>query len=78
MRAMVGVLALLVVVAIVGVLAKKNLSSVSVPASSQAVPAAPGQPAVAAPTGSPKQQLDQVKQSVEGAMQQARPVDDSK
>jgi hypothetical protein len=31
---------------------------------------------VSVPTGTPKQQVDQFKQSVESAMQQSRPVND--
>jgi hypothetical protein len=70
MRMAFGVLSLLIVVAIIGVLAKKQLGSVAAP-----TPAATTQ-GVAAPTGTPKQQVDQVKQSVESALQQARPVND--
>jgi hypothetical protein len=70
MRMAFGVLSLLIVVAIIGVLAKKQLGSVAAPA-----PAATTQ-GVAVPTGTPKQQVDQVKQSVESALQQARPVND--
>ena len=69
MRIVLGVLSLLVVVAIIGVLAKKQLASVPAPAGV----AAEG---VTVPTGTPKQQVDQFKQSVEGAMQQSRPVTD--
>ena len=72
MRIVFGVLSLLVVVAIVGVLAKKQLGAVS-PAPARSAPSADG---VAAPTGTPKQQLEQVRQSVESAVQQARPVND--
>ena len=66
MRMAFGVLSLLVVVLIIGVLAKKQLGSAS------GTPAAPTTTqGVTAPTGTPKQQVDQVKQSVEGLMQQA-------
>jgi Na+-transporting methylmalonyl-CoA/oxaloacetate decarboxylase gamma subunit len=72
MRIVFGVLSLLIVVAIVGVLAKKQLGAVS--------PSATATPAttqgVAVPTGTPKEQVDQVKQSVENALQQSRPVND--
>lgn len=69
MRAVFSVLGLLVVVAIVGVLAKKQLSAASSPARTSAgaqaeVPAAP------------RQQVEQFKQGVEGVMQQARPMPD--
>ena len=70
MRMIFGVLSLLFVVAIVGVLAKKQLGAASPPV---AAPAAPG--AVAAPTGTPQQQVQQVRQAVEGAIQ-ARPLPD--
>ena len=70
MRMAFGVLSLLIVVAIIGVLAKKQLGSVASPQ-----PAATVQ-GVAVPTGTPKQQVDQVKQSVENALQQSRPVND--
>jgi hypothetical protein len=71
MRIVFGALGLLIVVAIVGILAKNQLTS---------APRATGAAGsgVAAPAGTPKQQVDQVKQSVENALQQARPVDDTK
>lgn len=66
MRMVFGVLSLLVVVAIVGVLARKQLGS---------APGAAAEPTttqgVTAPTGTPKQQVDAVKQSLESAVQQA-------
>lgn len=68
-----GVLSLLFVVAIVGFLAKKQMSS-AVPAAAVAVPGAP----VPAPGATPKQQVDQVKQAVEAAVQQARPMPEDK
>lgn len=72
MRMIFGVLSLLIVVAIVGVVAKKQLTSMS------AAPAAAStaDSGVAAPTGTPRQQVDQFKRSVESAMQQSRPVND--
>ena len=76
MRGVFGILGLLVVVAIVGVLAKKQLGSGVAPTS--AATSVPGAPAIntAAP---PKQQVEQFKQAVEGAMQQPRaPADESK
>ena len=72
MRIVFGVLSLLIVVAIVGVLAKKQLGSVPTSASN----ATEANSGVSAPTGTPKQQVDQVKQSVEKALQQSRPVND--
>lgn len=70
MRMVFGVLGLLIVVAIVGVVAKKQLTSVPAPA------AASTENGVAAPTGTPRQQVDQFKQSVESAIQQSRPAAD--
>lgn len=72
MRAWTGIVSLLVVLAIVGVLVKKQLA-----ATQASVPAlqAPGQPA---PTGNVREQSQQVqqqiKQQVEGLMRQARPM----
>jgi hypothetical protein len=67
MRAIFGVLGLLLVVVIVGVLAKKQLGAGVAPR------AADGEPAAAAPA-TPQQQVQQFKQAVDGAMQQARPM----
>jgi hypothetical protein len=74
MRGVFGILGLLVVVAIVGVLAKKQLGAGVAPTATSTA-AVPGGPAIntAAP---PKQQVEQFKQAVEGAMQQARPPAD--
>jgi hypothetical protein len=69
MRAMFGVLGLLVVVAIVGLLAKKQLGAATAPR----MPDAAGH---SAPAASPKQQVQQFEQAVQGAMQQARPMPD--
>ncbi|MEZ0307898.1 MAG: hypothetical protein ACAH21_08220 [Ramlibacter sp.] len=71
MRVVFGVLSLLFVVAVIGFLAKKQLSSVAAP---PAVNAPPG--TMAAPTGTPKQQVEQFGKAVEGAMQQPRPMPD--
>jgi hypothetical protein len=72
MRAVMGVAGLLVVLAIVGVLAKKQLAATKTPVTVLQVP---GQPA---PTGTVREQSQQVqqqvKQQVEGLMQQARPM----
>jgi hypothetical protein len=71
-----GALSLLIVVAIIGILAKKQLGAAQPSASSGAATTQ----GVAVPTGTPKQQVDQYKQSVEKAMQQSAPVvnDDTK
>lgn len=71
MRAIFSVVGLLVVVAIIGMLAKKQLGAGVAPATPSA--AVPG---VATPTGTPKQQQEQFRQAVEGAMQQPRPMPD--
>ena len=72
MRAVMGVAGLLVVLAIVGVLAKKQLAATKTPVTVLQVP---GQ---TAPTGTVREQSQQVqqqvKQQVEGLMQQARPM----
>jgi Na+-transporting methylmalonyl-CoA/oxaloacetate decarboxylase gamma subunit len=69
MRMVFGVLSLLIALGIVSVLAKKQLGAVS------ASPPSPGPSvvsgtAVAVPTGTPQQQLQQVQQAVEAAVQQ--------
>ncbi len=81
MRTILGVLSLLLVVAVMGVLARKQLKATSV----MQLPAAS---AASAPTGNAgagmnvpqqSQQLQQqIKQSVEATMQQARPEPDDK
>lgn len=70
MRLLLSVLGLLVVAAIVGLLARQSLPAVApVPASTGAVPAATAAP----------QQVEQIRQSLESQLQQARPMpDDSK
>ena len=71
-----GVLSLLVVVAVVGLLAKKQLSSVTAPLPVVLPGAAVGTaPASAA---SPQQRVQQVQRAVQDAMQQARPMPDDK
>lgn len=75
MRIVFGVLSLLVVVAVIGILTKKQLGAVA----PVAAPATAGAPAgMAAPTGTPQQQVQQFRQAAEGAMQQARPMPDDK
>ncbi|MDQ6881558.1 MAG: hypothetical protein M3150_05650 [Pseudomonadota bacterium] len=74
MRALFGVLGLLVVVLVIGLLAKKQLGSMAGP------PGLPT-PAGTAPSGaagpvSPQQTVRRFQQAVEGQMQQARPMPD--
>jgi hypothetical protein len=71
MKAVFSVLSLLIVVAIVGLLAKKQLRAGS--GSAGAPAAEPG--AVVVPAGTPTQKVQQVQQAVEGALQ-ARPMPD--
>lgn len=73
MRVIFGVLSLLVVVAIVGVLAKKQLGAVAPVAGP---PAAAERGTMAAPTGTPQQQVKQFQQAVQGAMEQPRQIPD--
>lgn len=73
MRAVLGIVGLLVVVVIVGVLAKKQLTAVSVPS------AGPGATPGTAPAATPRQQVEQFKQGLDATMQQPRPMpEDSK
>jgi hypothetical protein len=72
MRIVFGALSLLVVLAIVAVLAKKQLGTAGAGAASTTTQTQ----GVTVPTGTPKQQVDQFKQSVDNAMQQSRPVTD--
>ena len=74
MRAIFSILGLLMVVAIVGVLAKKQLNATATPPSAAAVSAG----GVTVPTGSPKQQIEQVKQSLDAAAQPRAMPDESK
>lgn len=83
MRAIFGVMSLLIVLVVVGILAKKQLGAVSA-AQSQARSPALADQSVTLPltsAGATKQvqaqQIQQqIKQSVEAAMQQARPMPD--
>jgi hypothetical protein len=71
MRAIFSVLGLLVVVAVIGFLAKNQLKA-------GVAPAVPGVEAgSAAPAATPQQQVKQFEQAVQGAMQQARPMPDN-
>lgn len=73
MRVLFGVLSLVLVLATVGVLVKKQMGALSV------VPAVPGVPAPDATLQQQSQQLQhQVRQSVEGSLQQVRPMPDDK
>ena len=76
MRMVFGVLSLLFVVAIIGILAKKQLGAVA-PTGAPASSAGPAGTMVR-PAGTPTQQVQQFQQSVEGTMQQARPMPDEK
>jgi non-ribosomal peptide synthetase component E (peptide arylation enzyme) len=80
MRAVVGLAGLVVALAVVGVLARKQLSAVRTPVPSlQTAPAggAPASAAQAATVRDQSQQIQQqVKQQMEGLMQQARPMPD--
>lgn len=74
MKTVLGVLSLLLVLAIVALLARKQLAVVSAP-----LPALGGLPsadpsASAAQGASPKLQTQQVEQAVQGIMQQSRPM----
>lgn len=69
MRAIFGIVGLLVVLAIVGVLAQKQLSS---------APTAPGTTTDSTPKGQSQQVQQQVKQSVEATLQQVRPSAEEK
>jgi len=73
MRAIFGVLSLLIVVAIVGMLVRKQVAPGAAPSSA-------GTPSetMARPAGTPQQQVLQYQQAVQGAMQQARPMPEEK
>jgi len=66
MRMIFGVLGLLMVVLIVGVLAKKQLTAGVAPSTTE--------PGVSVPTGTPQQQMQQFQKAAEAAMQQPRPM----
>ncbi len=74
MRALFGALSLLIVVAVIGLLAKKQLGSMAGP---PALPTAAGTaPAAVAAPATPQQTVQQFQQAVQGQMQQARPMPD--
>lgn len=83
MRSIFGIVSLLVTLAIVGVIVKKQLTATSQTIPALVVPAAtsPGDVPVQ-PTGTVRQQSQQVqqqyKQAIENAMQQARPEPEEK
>lgn len=70
MRAVFTVLGLVVVLAIVGVLAKKQLGAGVAPISRAA------QEGAALPAGTPQQQVQQFQKAAESALQQPRPMPD--
>lgn len=79
MRALFGVLSLLMVVAIIGVLAKKQLSPAPVKlAPTDAGLAVPAPAAGVTPQQQSQQIQNQVRQSIETTMQQARPMPEDK
>jgi len=74
MRALFGVLSLVLVVAVIGFLARKQLSSVAAP---PLAPALPGSTATTdAKPATPQQTVQQFQQAVQGQMQQPRPMPD--
>jgi len=75
MRMVFGVLSLLIVVAVIAVLAKKQLGAATPVAPAASTGAAE---TMARPTGTPAQQVQQFKQAVESTMQQARPMPEEK
>lgn len=70
MRMVFGLAGLVIVLAIVGALAKKQLAALDAP-----VPTA-AQPDAGQATAAPVQRVRQFEQAVQGAMQQARPLPD--
>ena len=74
MRGVFTVLSLLVVVAIIGVLVKKQMGSLAGPAALPAVSGAAPAPSGKPPT--PQETVQQFQQAVQGQMQQARPMPD--
>jgi len=78
MRAIFGILSLLMVVAVVGVLAKKQLGALSVPAVSSTSSGAGVSVPATTPQQHSQQLQQQVKQTVEQTLQQARPLPDDR
>jgi hypothetical protein len=71
MRAVFSMLGLLAVVLAVGLLAKKQMAAFAPTPAPSAAAVSP-----ATPPASPQQQVQQFKQSLDAAMQQARPLPD--
>lgn len=74
MRVVFGVLSLLIVVAIIGILAKQQLGAIA-PSATPSNAVGPGG-TMARPSGTPQQQVQQFQKAVEGSVQQARPMPD--
>jgi hypothetical protein len=75
MKAVFSLLGLVFVVAIIGLVAKKQLTAAA-PVSAPVNAGAPGAPAI---SGTPQQQVQQMRQAAEAAVQQPRAMpDDSK
>ena len=70
MRAMFGIVSLLVVLAIVGLLASKQMKT-AVPTLDRAASAVPGATGVAAPTGNVREQSQQMQQRVQSDVAKA-------
>ena len=81
MRALVGVLGLLIVLALVGLLVRKQLAPAAHGSAGVSPQAAASMPA-SAPGSNPRQQSDhiqgQVRQSLESVLQQERPQENEK
>ena len=77
MRAIFGVLSLLLVLAVVGLLVKKQLVSTQQALPALTLPSAPSKPAGTVQEQSQEIQ-QQYKQALDAAVQQARPVPDDK
>jgi hypothetical protein len=75
MRAIFSVVGLLLVVAIIGLLAKKQLTGGPAPAPASG---STGTAGVVAPAGTPKQQVQQFQRAVQDTMQQPRPMPEEK
>ena len=82
MRAIFGVLSLLIVLAVVGVLVKKQLSSTQQAIPALTLPAPSAGSTDTKPAATVQEQSQQIqqqyKQALEGAMQQARPMPEEK
>lgn len=80
MRAMFGLVGLVVALAVVGVLVKKQMSATRTPMSTLQTPGIGAATTASAPMGTVREQSQQiqqqVQQQVEGLMQQARPMPD--